>query len=672
MKQDMHKHHDHNQDAPDNSAHDHSGHHKMMIRDFRKRFRVSVLITLPILLLSPTIQGLLGYTFEFRYADYLLFALSGFIYLFGGWPFLKNSVDEISKRKPGMMTLIAVATTVAFGYSTATTFVLPGDKFFWELATLIDIMLLGHWIEMRSVMGASQSLQKLSELLPAEAHLVVGDDIKDVKISELEENSSIQVQPGEKVPADGVVTEGSSYVKESVVTGESKPVKKEAGSKVIGGTINGNGSLTIKVEQTGESAYLNKVIQLVKDTRKIKSKAQNMADRMAFWLTIIALTAGIGTFSVWLALGKTAVFALERMVSVMVITCPHALGLAAPLVVAIYTSVAAKNGLLIRNRTAFENARKLDLMVFDKTGTLTHGSFEVNRYGSLQADTDKQEILRWGAAVEAKSEHAIAHGILQKAKEEDIKLPSAKNFNAITGKGVEADVEGMKIKVVGPNYLTDNNISLPDPLKENKAETSVVVLKDNEPFGFISLSDRIRKESYAAIEELKHDGMETYLVTGDNSDTAEHVSSELKMDGYFAEILPDKKLEIIEDFRQKGHFVAMTGDGINDAPALAKADVGIAVGSGTDIAAETADIILVKSNPGDLVKLIEFGKKSYNKMIQNFVWATGYNVLAIPLAAGVLYSFGFLINPAISALVMSLSTIIVALNAQLLRNAMKT
>jgi P-type Cu2+ transporter len=663
---DNHKHEHHNHHH-EHSSHDHSDHHAMMIRDFRKRFRISLLITIPIFILSPMIQGLLGYSFGINYSDYVLFALSTFVFFYGGWPFLTGLADELKKKQPGMMTLIAVAITVAFGYSSATTFGLEGKKFFWELATLIDIMLLGHWIEMKSVMGASRSLQKLVELMPAEAHLLTKGDTKKVKASELKKDDVVLVHPGEKIPVDGTITEGESSVDESMVTGESKPVKKGKDEKVIGGTINGNGSLKVQVQQVGDEAYLSKVINMVREAQNKKSKTQRLADRIAFWLTIIALTVGFGTLATWLIIGKPFVFALERMASVMVITCPHALGLAVPLVVAISTSVSAQKGLLIRNRTAFENSRKISLLAFDKTGTLTQGNFGVTRYGTLSKKIEDKEVLRLAGALETKSEHPLAVGIMKKINQEGITLPEAKNFNAITGKGIEADVVGKNVKVVSPQFTNEQHIEIPEKVFKNKQETVVFVIVNDELAGYVAMADEIREESYEAVKILEKNGLKVFMMTGDNEETAKSVSDELGLDSYYAGILPDKKLDKIKEFQQQGEFVAVTGDGINDAPALAAADVGIAVGSGTDVAAETADIILVNSNPKDITSLVLFGKETYRKMIQNFAWATGYNVVAIPLAAGVLYSAGILISPALGAVLMSLSTIIVAINAQFLK-----
>ncbi|MGM0407700.1 MAG: heavy metal translocating P-type ATPase, partial [Bacteroidota bacterium] len=628
------KDHDSHNHSKGKGNHDHTAHHKMMIKDFRKRFWISLVITLPILVMSPMIQNVFGYEITFRFAGYVLFGLSTVVFFYGGWPFLTGLADELKKKQPGMMTLIAVAITVAWGYSSATTFGVEGSTFFWELATLIDIMLLGHWIEMKSVVSASGSLQKLVELMPTDARLIKDGDTKEVKIDELEKDDLVLVKPGEKIPVDGIITDGESSVNESMVTGESKPVTKSKEDKVIAGTINGNSTLKVKVQQVGEEAYLNKVVTMVREAQSKKSKTQHLADRIAFWLTITALTIGFGTLATWLILGKPFVFALERMASVMVITCPHALGLAVPLVVAISTSVSAQHGLLIRNRTAFENSRKISVFLFDKTGTLTKGNFGVTRYGALNDSYDDKDILRLAGTIESHSEHPLATGIMDKVKNEEIGLGEVKDFNAIKGKGVEAKVDGKNVKVVSPGYLKDNDINIPKDLKEDQKETVVFVLLDKELIGFVAMADEIREESYEAIKTLKENNLKVYMMTGDNERVAKSVSDELGLDGYFAEILPDQKMEKIKEFKNKGEFVAMTGDGINDAPALAEADVGIAVGSGTDVAAETADIILVNSNPKDISGLILFGKETYKKMIQNFIWATGYNVVAIPLAAG--------------------------------------
>ncbi|NEW84569.1 MAG: copper-translocating P-type ATPase [Mariniphaga sp.] len=644
-------------------------HHKMMIADFKKRFWVCLAITIPVLVFSPMIQEFFRYHLLLPGNKYVLLILSSIIYFWGGWPFLKGFWGEIRKGSPGMMMLISMAISVAYIYSAATVFGLPGMDFFWELATLIVIMLLGHWLEMKSVLGASKALQLLVSMMPAEAHRVKPDgQVEDVKLEILAKDDVIMIKPGEKVPADGIIVEGSSYLNEAMLTGESKPVKKEIENKVIGGSINGNGSLKVKVEHTGKDSYLNKVISLVEEAQKSKSKMQNLSDRAAKWLTYISLLIGFGTLATWLILGFPFVFALERMVTVMVIACPHALGLAIPLVVAISTAVSAQHGLLIRNRTAFEDSRKISVILFDKTGTLTKGNFGVTRIVTVDKQLSEDDLLRLSSALEQSSEHPIAVGIVRDAKKKKITIPNPEKFNAITGKGVEASVEGKNIKVVSPGYLKDKNIPVPDDAFSSAAETIVFILIDEKLAGYIALADEIRPESKEAINVFKKNGIKVLMATGDNEQVAKAVSDKLGLDGYFAEVLPDQKVKIVKDLQNKGEFVAMTGDGVNDAPALAQSNVGIAVGSGTDVAAETADIILVNSNPQDIANLILFGKATYRKMIQNLAWATGYNVIAIPLAAGALYNAGIVLGPAVGAVFMSLSTIIVAINAQLLRN----
>ncbi len=665
--------HPHNSESPSHSTmqHDHNpamgmaghNHHAMMIADFRKRFYVVLVLTVPIMLLSTMIQQFIGVNWQFTGSPYILFALSSAVFFYGGWPFLKGWIDEIKTKNPGMMFLIGFAITVAYIYSVAIVFGLKGMDFFWELATLILIMLLGHWIEMKSVAGASKELELLVQLMPSDAHMVMPGMVHDVKTDTLKENDIILVKPGEKVAADGIVLEGESYLNESMLTGESKPVQKIKGNKVIAGSLNGNGSFKVTVTHAAKDSYLSQVVKLVDDAQKSKSKTQLLADTAAKWLTVIAIVAGIATFLYWYLTGQTLAFAMERMVTVIVICCPHALGLAVPLVVARSTALSAKSGLLIKNRSAFENARKITTIVFDKTGTLTVGKFEVSKIVSLQKDINENEIIRLASALEQKSEHPIATGILQKVKDLSITVPATENFNAITGKGVEATVEGKKIVVVSPGYLTENNIPLPEGFTANDTETVVFVMINNALAGYIALSDEIRPESAGAIKTLKQNKIKSILLTGDNNQVAKSVSETLGMDSFIAGVLPHQKLEKIKELQAKGEFVAMTGDGVNDAPALAIADVGIAVGSGSDIAAETAGIVLVNSNPKDIVNLILFGKATYRKMIQNLIWATGYNLVALPLAAGVLYKQGILLSPAAGAVLMTLSTIIVAINA---------
>ncbi|MBE7476898.1 MAG: cadmium-translocating P-type ATPase [Ignavibacteriales bacterium] len=663
------EHNHHKVEHQQHSSHSQSGHDKHAghnVADFWKRFIVCLIVSIPVLALSHMIQQWLGFELSFPGDKYVLAFLSTFIFIYGGFPFLKGLYDEVKDKAIGMMTLIGVAISVAWIYSVTITFGLQGMDFYWEMATLIDIMLIGHYFEMKSVMGASRSLELLVKMMPSTAHHIMGENIHDMPVSNLQIGDMVMVKPGEKVPVDGIVAEGESYVDESMLTGESKPVKKEKDVKVIGGAINGNGSLIIKVISTGKDSYLNKVVKLVEDAQKIKSKTQNFADRAAKVLTFVALGGGVITLVVWLLLDFPFVFALERMVTVMVISCPHALGLAVPLVVAISTSISARKGLLIRNRTAFENARLISTIIFDKTGTLTKGSHELQEVKVLNPKFDERELLRLAAGIEQHSEHYIAAGLIRKVKELNIKIPKSENFNYLPGKGLEGIVEEKEIKVVGPNYLKEQNIGLSE-MNDEFIGTVVYVLIDNQVSGYFIFSDQIRETAFEAIQILKEVGIKNLLLTGDNEKVAKKVSTELKMDGYLANVLPHEKLEKVKELQQKGEYVAMTGDGVNDAPALAQADVGIAVGSGTDVAAETADIILVNSDPKDIASLILFGKATYNKMIQNLWWAAGYNIVAIPLAAGVLFKWDILLSPAIGAVLMSLSTIVVAINAQLLK-----
>ena len=646
------------------SEHDH---HAMMITDFKKRFYVVLALTIPIMLLSTMIQHFMGVNWYFSGSAYILFGMSTVVFIHGGWPFLTGLVSEVKAKTPGMMFLIGFAITVAYSYSTAIVLGLKGMDFFWELDTLILIMLLGHWLEMRSVMGASNELELLVQLMPADAHMVMNDKVHDVKTDTLKEKDIVLVKPGEKVAADGIILEGESYLNESMLTGESKPVKKVKGDKVIAGSINGNGSFKVTVSHGAKDSYLSQVVKLVDDAQKSKSQTQLLADTAAKWLTIIALVTGISTFLIWFLTGHALSFAMERMVTVVVICCPHALGLAVPLVVAKSTALAAKHGLLIKNRNAFEDSRKITIVVFDKTGTLTLGKFEVSKVISSDKDIKENELVRLASALEQNSEHPIATGILQKAKDLKITVPKAENFKAITGMGVEATVEGKKLSVVSPGYLKENKLALPEGFSADDTETVVFVIIDKKLAGYMALSDKIRPESAEAIKILKQENIKSILLTGDNSKVAASVSKTLGMDSFIAEVLPDQKLKDIKALQQKGEFVAMTGDGVNDAPALAQANIGIAVGSGSDIAAATAGIVLVNSNPKDIVDLILFGKATYRKMIQNLAWATGYNVVALPLAAGVLYNQGIVLSPAMGAALMTVSTVVVAINASMLK-----
>ncbi len=679
MRKDNHAHEHHPDQAHegnDPQGHDHSGHHAghdhgAMIVDFRRRFWVSLILTVPILLLSPMIQGFLGLdeALAFPGDRYLLFVLSVGVFVYGGWPFLTGLVSEIRQRAPGMMTLIALAISVAFLYSSAVVFGLSGRMFFWELATLVDVMLLGHWIEMRSIMGASGALEALVKLMPATAHrLTDSGDTEDVRVDTLEKGDRVRIKPGEKIPTDGLIVEGRSNLNESLLTGESRPVSKGPDDEVIGGAINGEGSLTVEIQRTGEATYLAQVIEMVKKAQASRSRTQDLANRAAAWLTYIALTVGAITLITWLILGYAFDFSLERMVTVMVITCPHALGLAIPLVIAVSTSKAARNGLLIRDRAAFERARNTDVFVFDKTGTLTEGRFGVSDVVPL-GDRDENDVLKLAGALESRSEHPIAVGITEKAAERDIVLPEASDFENLPGEGVQAQVDGETVRIVSPGYLERQGIAIDDERVERLAEqgkTVVFVLLDDRPLGAVALSDIIREVSREAVDRLRAMGMQCMMLTGDSQPVAKAVADELGLDDFFAEVMPDQKAARIRELKEKGLSVAMVGDGVNDAPALTEADLGIAIGAGTDVAVESADIVLVNSDPRDVATVTELSAATYRKMIQNLWWAAGYNIVAIPLAAGVLYGVGFLMPPAIGAAVMSVSTIVVAINAKLL------
>lgn len=662
-----HQNHGHHSESDSSAAgfDKHAGHHTP---DFLKRFWITLVLSVPVLLLSHMIQQWLGFTIAFPGDKYVLLVLGSIIYFYGGMPFFKGFLGEVKAGAIGMMTLVALAITVAYVYSVAVVFGLPGMDFFWELATLIVIMLLGHWLEMRSQMAASNALQSLVALLPNDVTVERNGSPVKIKLEQLKNGDTVIIRPGEKIAADGLIVEGSSYLNESMLTGESVPVRKEAGGKVIAGSINGDGALKIKATGVGKDSYLNKVINLVQDAQAAKSNTQNLADKVAKWLTIVAIVVGVGTFAYWYITMGDLAFALERMVTVMVTACPHALGVAIPLVVAISTTLSATNGLLIRNRTAFETTRKLSTIIFDKTGTLTKGSHTVQKIIPLTEHYSENDLLQYAAAVQQNSEHHIAKGIMQTLSERKLELWKSDSFRYMQGIGVTGIVNGKSVVAAGPNYFVQNNKQVPAIPEEinQDAETVNFILIDDVPVGIVSLADTIREGAKEAIDQLRSMNIKSFLLTGDNEKVAAAVSKQLGMDGYLANVLPHHKQEKVKEFQDKGEIVAMTGDGVNDAPALAAADVGIAVGSGTDVAAETADIILVNSDPRDVVKMIDFGKKTYNKMIQNLVWAVGYNVVAIPLAAGVLYPT-YVLSPAMGAVLMSVSTIVVALNASLLK-----
>lgn len=648
----------------------HTGHHDSMVADFKRRFWISLIITVPILILSPFIQDLLGLGDAIRFPGdmYVLWALSSAVYFYGGYPFLKGLFDELKSRKPGMMVLIGLAISVAYVYSSAVVFGLRGEVFFWELATLVDIMLLGHWIEMRSVLGASKALEELARLMPSEAHKLMPDgEMMDIQLEQLAAGDRVVVKPGEKIPADGLVIDGHSSVNEAMLTGESAPVHKMSPAIVIGGSVNGEGSLTVEVQKTGADSYLSQVVTLVRQAQESKSKTQDLANRAALWLTIVAISAGAITIFVWLfLLNRDFAFSLERMVTVLVICCPHALGLAIPLVVAVSTSISAGKGLLIRNRTAFEQARNIQAVMFDKTGTLTEGRFGVTDTVILKEGFKAEDLLKYAASVEAHSEHPIAAGITAATAE---RYP-VEGFMSTSGKGVQAKVNSRAVSVVSQGYLREKDINVVDERIDkalSQGKTVVYVIVDGEAAGAIALADIIRPESKPAIAKLQEMGIKCMMISGDNKQVAQWVSEQIGIDEYFAEILPDKKAAMVKEVQSRGLLVAMTGDGVNDAPALAQADVGIAIGVGTDVAVETADIVLVRSNPLDVVSVIGLAKATYTKMVQNLAWATGYNAVAIPLAAGALYGLGILLTPAAGAILMSVSTVIVAINARLLK-----
>lgn len=672
----MDKHQEHNKvnhNGMDHSTMDHTGghseHHAMMIKDFKKRFWVSLILAIPISILSPMLQMLFGYEISFLGDDLLLLVLSTILFFYGGKPFLIGAWSELKSRTPAMMMLISLAIITAYVYSTLTIFFISGSDFFFELATLVVIMLLGHWIEMKSVMGASKALEALIKLMPKEAHKIdESGNIIEVTIENLKPGDRILVKSGEKIPLDGTIYEGTSTVDESMLTGESVPIEKNPGMDAIGASVNGEGVLKIKVNKVGNDTYLAQVIQLVRDAETTKSKAQGFADIAAKWLFYVAVVVGLLTIVYWSVTGDFD-FALERMVTVLIIACPHALGLAGPLVTSRSTSIAASKGLLIRNRIAFEGAHKIDKIVFDKTGTLTEGNFGVTDIQPANG-VSKLELLTLAYSVETQSDHPIAKGIVKEGKEQNLEIDDVKNYRNLAGKGLMATVNGAEISIISPGAMKNNQVSFDEKEYEMLAQqgkTVVFVLKNYELQGMIALADIIRESSYKVIKELNDLGIETIMITGDNKRVANYVGGKLGLSKVIAEVLPHDKSKYVSELKKDGKRVAMIGDGINDAPALAESDVGIAIGAGTDVALETADIVLVNSNPADVLAIIKLSKASYKKTIENFIWAAGYNVIAIPLAAGVLINQGILITPAIGAVVMSLSTIIVAINAQMMK-----
>ncbi|UJF15994.1 copper-translocating P-type ATPase [Jeotgalibaca sp. MA1X17-3] len=660
--------HEHQEQKEQHSHHDHHAH---MIENFKKKLWISLLVSIPILILSPMLQNLLDYNLSFPGSKILLFLLASFVFFYGGQPFLSGAKTELFKdRTPGMMTLISLAIVASYVYSSLTTFFIEGSDFYFELATLIIVMLLGHWIEMRSQMGASKALEELIELMPNEAHKIDPEgNVTDISVEELHPDDHILVKSGEKIPLDGEILEGESTLDESMLTGESVPIDKKVGDNVIGGSINGNGVLTVQVKKIGSDTYLSQVVELVKNAQATKSRAQGFADLVAKWLFYIAVASGIATLSYWIVVADFE-FALQRMVTVLIIACPHALGLAMPLVSAVSTSIAAKEGLLIRNRTQFESARKIDKVVFDKTGTLTEGQFGVDDILPVKG-IKEEDLLQIAYSVESQSDHPIAKGIVREGEKRGLSKLAVTDFENLTGRGLKATIEKEAISILSPGAMKEREISFDTNHFSKLAEegkTVVFVLKENTLQGMLALSDIIRSSAYETIQKLSERGIESIMITGDNEKVAQNVGKELGLTQVVAEVLPDEKSKHIQRLKENGtKKVAMVGDGINDAPALAEADIGIAIGAGTDVAIETADIVLVDSDPRDVLNVMNLSKATHRKNVQNLVWAAGYNIIAIPLAAGVLINQGIVITPAIGAAVMSLSTIIVAINARLLK-----
>lgn len=668
-----HEHHLHVGHTEHDGHDNHAGHSVEMFRD---KFWSSLALTIPALIWEPMIQEWFGYTApRFPGSGYIPAIFGTAVFLYGGWVFLRSAWSELSSRLPGMMTLISLAIVVAFLYSAAVTLGYPGQALWWELATLVTIMLLGHWIEMRSIFQAQGALKELAKLLPDTAvRITGGDQTESVPLDALRDGDLLLIRPGAGIPADGVVKQGRSTVNESMITGESEPIEKQAGDKVIAGTVNGQGSLRVEVTGTGDRTALAGIMRLVADAQTSRSRAQALADRAAFWLTFVAIGAGIATFLAWWLLGATMDFTITRVVTVLVIACPHALGLAVPLVTAISTTIGARNGLLVRDRRGLEEARNLDVVVFDKTGTLTLGSHRVVAM-TVDGGTNEEDALRWAAAVQRDAEHPIANALTTSAKERDLHVPPSSNFESMPGVGVRAEVEGRMLHVGGPGMLRKLGVQPGKAIQEaadvaaENAQSVSYLITNEQVIAAFAIADAVRPESRQAVERLHAAGIEVAMLTGDSKAVAEAVARELNIDKVFAEVLPEDKVAKIEELQQGNRKVAMVGDGVNDAPALLTADVGVAIGAGTDVAVEAGDVVLVRSDPRDVARIVNLSRASYRKMVQNLWWAAGYNILAIPLAAGVLAWAGVLLVPAVAAILMSVSTVIVAINAQLLRRA---
>jgi len=665
-----HQHGEHTDHQPGKAAHAGHDHHAMMEKDFRKRFFFVAIVTLPVLALSPTVQSWLGFKATFPGSRYLLFVLATLITVYGTWPFYKGAVKALRRGVLDMSVLVSIAVTAGYLFSAGTTFAFQAIDFYWEISTLVAVLLLGHWLEMRAVRGTTGALRELMKLIPSTAHRLNGEAVEDVSTEELATGDLLLVRPGEQVPVDGEVEEGESSLNEAMVTGESTPVFKRVGDTIIGGTINGEGALKVRATKVGEDTALAQIVRLVREAQASKPPIQRLADRAAHWLTIIAVGAGLATFLFWFFPGNQPfVFALTLSITVLVIACPHALGLAIPVVTTISTTLAAKNGMLVRNAHAVEAARKITTVVFDKTGTLTRGEFGVTEIIAFANDTE-DEILAWVAAVERDSEHTIAQGIVRSAAERGLELPAVTGVQAIPGKGVQGKINGKQVYVGNRALMEEIGISVPDDprlVTLGKEGKTVVFAASDKIMGAVGLADLIREESRAAVTALKESGIQVAMLTGDSKPVAEWVGRELGLDLVFPEVKPGEKAAKVRQLQEAGQVVAMVGDGINDAPALVQADVGMAIGAGTNVAIESADVVLVKNDPRDVARLIRLSQATMRKMRQNLVWATAYNAIAIPAAAGVFQPFGFVLEPQWGALIMAASTVIVAVNAISLR-----
>lgn len=663
-------HHGHGDHAGgDHSGHDHAAHDPDI---FRRRFWISLILTVPILYFTPLIQNLLGYSaVHFPGVQWVSPILGIAIYVYGGRVFLEGAAHELRARQPGMMALISLAITVAFVYSLAVTLGLPGETLYWELATLVTIMLLGHWIEMAAVQGASRALEHLAELVPNEAHKLEGHQVVDVPVDQLRAGDRILIRPGEQIPVDGTVEEGVSSVNEAFLTGESRPVPKNSGSEVVAGSVNGEGALTVSVSRTGDDTTLSQIRRLVQEAQASRSRFQNLADRAAAWLTYVAIGAGVVTFVAWmLSLGDVQ-FALTRTVAVLVVACPHALGLAIPLVTVNATAMSARAGILVRNREAFERARDIRVAAFDKTGTLTQGNHVLRRIYASE-DVGEDEVLRLAAALESLSEHHLSRAVIKAARERNLQWPPVADFAYAAGKGITGVVDGTKYYVGRPDWMDEQQLRIPETLQagldeaETRGESAVALWNEERVLALLTLADQVRDSARRAVQQLQTAGVEVVMITGDAEAVARTVSAELGIQRFHARVLPQDKAEIIRELRSTGP-VAFVGDGINDAPALLEADLGVAIGAGTDVAIESADLVLIENDPLDVVGALRLSNATYRKMIQNLFWATGYNVVALPLAGGIAASWSVLLSPAVGAGLMSLSTVVVAVNAMLLR-----